>query len=257
MARVFITGSSDGLGLLAARLLIEQGHSVIAHARSEQRSEQTRTALPGADQVVIGDLSSIEQTRGLAGQVNALGGVDAVIYNAGVGPYERRRVETADGLSHVFEIDVLAPYILTALIARPRRMVYLTSGMHRGGDPALDDPQWEHRAWRGSQAYSDAKLFDLTLALAIARRWPDVRSNAVSPGWVPTKMGGAGAPDDLVQGVLTQAWLAVSDEPAALVSGGYFFHKQPQQPHPAARSPEVQDALTDYCARLSGIALPA
>jgi NAD(P)-dependent dehydrogenase (short-subunit alcohol dehydrogenase family) len=257
MARVFITGSSDGLGLLAARLLIEQGHSVIAHARSEQRSEQTRTALPGADQVVIGDLSSIEQTRGLAGQVNALGGVDAVIYNAGVGPYERRRVETADGLSHVFEIDVLAPYILTALIARPRRMVYLTSGMHRGGDPALDDPQWEHRAWRGSQAYSDAKLFDLTLALAIARRWPDVRSNAVSPGWVPTKMGGAGAPDDLVQGVLTQAWLAVSDEPAALVSGGYFFHKQPQQPHPAARSPEVQDALTDYCGRLSGIALPA
>jgi NAD(P)-dependent dehydrogenase (short-subunit alcohol dehydrogenase family) len=257
MARVFITGSSDGLGLLAARLLIEQGHSVIAHARSEQRSEQTRTALPGADQVVIGDLSSIEQTRGLAGQVNALGGVDAVIYNAGVGPYERRRVETADGLSHVFEIDVLAPYILTALIARPRRMVYLTSGMHRGGDPALDDPQWEHRAWRGSQAYSDAKLFDLTLALAVARRWPDVRSNAVSPGWVPTKMGGAGAPDDLVQGVLTQAWLAVSDEPAALVSGGYFFHKQPQQPHPAARSPEVQDALTDYCGRLSGIALPA
>jgi NAD(P)-dependent dehydrogenase (short-subunit alcohol dehydrogenase family) len=257
MARVFITGSSDGLGLLAARLLIEQGHSVIAHARSEQRSEQTRTALPGADQVVIGDLSSIEQTRGLAGQVNALGGVDAVIYNAGVGPYERRRVETADGLSHVFEIDVLAPYILTALIARPRRMVYLTSGMHRGGDPALDDPQWEHRAWRGSQAYSDAKLFDLTLALAIARRWPDVRSNAVSPGWVPTKMGGAGAPDDLVQGALTQAWLAVSDEPAALVSGGYFFHKQPQQPHPAARSPEVQDALTDYCGRLSGIALPA
>jgi NAD(P)-dependent dehydrogenase (short-subunit alcohol dehydrogenase family) len=257
MARVFITGSSDGLGLLAARLLIEQGHSVIAHARSEQRSEQTRTALPGADQVVIGDLSSIEQTRGLAGQVNALGGVDAVIYNAGVGPYERRRVETADGLSHVFEIDVLAPYILTALIARPRRMVYLTSGMHRGGDPALDDPQWEHRAWRGSQAYSDAKLFDLTLALAVARRWPDVRSNAVSPGWVPTKMGGAGAPDDLVQGVLTQAWLAVSDEPAALVSGGYFFHKQPQQPHPAARSPEAQDALTDYCARLSGIALPA
>jgi NAD(P)-dependent dehydrogenase (short-subunit alcohol dehydrogenase family) len=257
MARVFITGSSDGLGLLAARLLIEQGHSVIAHARSEQRSEQTRTALPGADQVVIGDLSSIEQTRGLAGQVNALGGVDAVIYNAGVGPYERRRVETADGLSHVFEIDVLAPYILTALIARPRRMVYLTSGMHRGGDPALDDPQWEHRAWRGSQAYSDAKLFDLTLALAVARRWPDVRSNAVSPGWVPTKMGGAGAPDDLVQGALTQAWLAVSDEPAALVSGGYFFHKQPQQPHPAARSPEVQDALTDYCGRLSGIALPA
>jgi NAD(P)-dependent dehydrogenase (short-subunit alcohol dehydrogenase family) len=169
MARVFITGSSDGLGLMAARLLIEEGHSVIGHARSEHRAEQTRTALPGAEQVVTGDLSSMEQTRGVAGQVNALGDVDAVIYNAGVGPYERQRVETADGLAHVFEIDVLAPYILTALIARPRRLVYLTSGMHRGGVPALDDPQWEHRAWRGSQAYSDAKLYDLALAMAVGR----------------------------------------------------------------------------------------
>jgi NAD(P)-dependent dehydrogenase (short-subunit alcohol dehydrogenase family) len=257
MARVFITGSSDGLGLMAARLLIKEGHSVIAHARSEQRAGQTRTALPGAEQVVTGDLSSIEQTRGVGGQVNALGDVDAVIYNAGVGPYERRRIKTVDGLSHVFEINVLAPYILTALIARPRRVVYLTSGMHRGGDLALDDPQWEYRPWRGSQAYSDSKLCDLALAMAVARRWPHVRSNAVNPGWVPTKMGGAGAPDDLAQGALTQAWLAVSDDPAALVSGRYFFHKQPEQFHPAARSPKVQDVLTDYCARLSGIPLPA
>ncbi len=69
-------------------------------------------------------------------------------------------------------------------------------------------------------------------------------------------MGGAGAPDYLTQEYLTQAWLTASDEPAALVSGCCFFHKR-QQFHPAARSPEVQDALTDYCARLSGIPLPA
>jgi NAD(P)-dependent dehydrogenase (short-subunit alcohol dehydrogenase family) len=256
MARVFITGSSDGLGLMAARLLIEEGHSVIAHARDEQRAGQTRATLPGAKQVVTGDLSSITQTRGVAEQVNALGDVDAVIYNAAVGPDERRRIETADGLSHVFEINVLAPYVLTALIARPRRVIYLTSGLHRGGDPALDDPQWEHRAWRGPQAYSDSKLYDVALAMAVARRWPEVLSNAVAPGWVPTKMGGAGAPDDLAQGSQTQAWLAVSDETAALVSGCYFFHQQQEQFHPAARSPQVQDALTDYCAQLSGIQLP-
>jgi NAD(P)-dependent dehydrogenase (short-subunit alcohol dehydrogenase family) len=257
MARVFITGSSDGLGLMAARLLIDEGHFVIAHARGKPRADETRAALPGAEHVVIGDLSSIEETRGVASQVNALGDLDAVIYNAGVGPNERRRIETADGLSHVFEINVLAPYILTALITRPRRAVYLTSGMHRGGDPALDDPQWEHRAWRGSQAYSDSKLCDLALAMSVARRWPDVLSNAVNPGWVPTKMAGAGAPDDLTQGALTQVWLAAGDEPAILVSGEYFFHKQRQQAHRAARSAKFQDALTDYCAQLSGIRLPA
>ncbi len=183
MARAFITGSSDGLGLMAARLLIEEGHSVIAHARGEQRAEETLAALPGAERVVTGDLSSMAHTRDVAAQVNALGGVDAVIYNSSVGPCERRRIETADGLSHVFEVNVLAPYILTSLIARPRRLVYLTSGMHRGGDPALDDPQWQHRGWRCPQAYSDSKLklYDLTLALAVARRWPHVRSNASTP----------------------------------------------------------------------------
>jgi NAD(P)-dependent dehydrogenase (short-subunit alcohol dehydrogenase family) len=256
VSKVLVTGSADGLGQIAAQQLVAGGHEVVLHARDRRRAEYALNETPGAADALVGDLASIGQTQALAEAANAAGRFDAVIHNAGVG-YRGPRIETGDGLEHVFAINVLAPYLLTTLMTPPDRLVYLTSGMHRGGDPALDDPQWEHRAWRGSQAYSDAKLFDLTLALAVARRWPDVRSNAVSPGWVPTKMGGAGAPDDLVQGALTQAWLAVSDEPAALVSGGYFFHKQPQQPHPAARSPEAQDALTDYCGRLSGIALPA
>src|ERR1700684_4182874 len=224
MARVFITGSSDGLGQMAAQLLIEQGHSVVLHARSEQRGNEALAAVPGAESVVIGDLTSIAQTRHVAEEVNPLGLFDAIIHNAGVGYREPRRIATEDGLPHVFAVNTLAPYILTALITRPKRLVYLSSGLHRGGDTSLKDLAWNDRPWQGQQAYSDTKLHDVLLAFAIARRWPQVFSNAVEPGWVATKMGGAGATDDLDQGHRTQVWLAASDDPAAKVTGEYFYH---------------------------------
>jgi NAD(P)-dependent dehydrogenase (short-subunit alcohol dehydrogenase family) len=167
-----------------------------------------------------------------------------------------RRVETPDGLGQVFAVNVLAPYLLTCLIERPDRLVYLSSGMHRGGNPDLDDPQWARRRWNGAQAYSDSKLFDVVLAFAVARLWPDVLANAMTPGWVPTKMGGPGAPDDMALAPVTQAWLAVSTDPAATVSGGYFYHQQPAETNPAARDVKVQDELLSYCAGLAGEKLP-
>jgi NAD(P)-dependent dehydrogenase (short-subunit alcohol dehydrogenase family) len=208
VSRVFITGSSDGLGLMAARLLVADGHSVTLHARDQHRADDTRAALPQAAGVVIGDLSSIAGMRQVAGQANASGRFDAVIHNAGIGYREPRRVETGDGLAQVFAVNVLAPYLLTALTERPDRLVYLSSGMHRGEDAGLDDPQWTHRRWNGAQAYSDSKLFDVMLAFAVARRWPSVLSSALEPGWVPTKMGGPGAPGDMSLAPVTQAWLA-------------------------------------------------
>jgi NAD(P)-dependent dehydrogenase (short-subunit alcohol dehydrogenase family) len=255
MASVFITGSTDGLGLMAAEMLLRDGHVVTLHARNEHRAKDVRLRVPEANGVVVGDLSSIAQVRAIADQADAKGRFDAVIHNAGVGYRERRRIETIDGLAHVFAINVLGPYLLTALMTRPDRLVYLSSGMAHGGDGDLSDPQWTTRRWDGAQAYSDSKLFDIILAFGVARHWPDVRSNSVEPGWVPTKMGGAGAPDDMALAPVTQAWLAVGDDPAAMVTAQHFFHQRSRGTAPVTHSAEHQDALLDYCAELTGTSL--
>lgn len=256
MARIFITGSSDGLGRMAAELLIEQGHKVVLHARNGQRGREALAAVPGAETVLAADLSSILQTKSLAEQVNALGSFDAVIHNAGVGYRAARRFETEDGLPLEFAVNTLGPYILTALIRKPKRLVYLSSGLHQNGDPSLKDLAWKQRPWKGQQAYSDTKLHDVMLAFAMARRWRDVLSNTLEPGWVATKMGGPSAPDDLEQGRRTQVWLAASEDAAAKVTGEYFYHMQLRKPHPAARDVATQERLLSACKQLSGVKLP-
>lgn len=257
MARVFITGSSDGLGKMAAELLIEQGHSVVLHARSEARAQDAKEAVPEAEGVVVGDLASIQQTRKVAEQVNQLGSFDAVIHNAGVGYREPKRGDTEDGLPHVFAVNTLAPYVLTALMQRPKRLVYLSSGLHQQGDASLKDLLWKERTWQGQQAYSDTKLHDVLLAFAVARRWTDVLSNAIEPGWVATKMGGPNASDDLDQGHRTQVWLAVSDDEKAKRSGEYFYHMRRRTPKAETRDANVQEQLMEMCKKISGIDLPS
>ncbi len=256
MARVFITGSSDGLGRMAAQLLIEQGDSVVLHARNQQRAEEARAAVPQAGGCVIGDFASIAQTRSVAEQVNRLGAFDAVIHNAAIGYREPRRVETEDGLSHVFAINTLAPYLLAALIDRPKRLVFVSSELHRRGQGKLDDLQWQTRTWRGNQAYSDTKLHNVLLAFALARRWPAVLSNALEPGWVATKMGGPRATGDLDLAHRTQVWLATSQDPGATVSGEYFYHRHLKAPSKAARDTARQEQLLAACKEASGVDLP-
>lgn len=256
MARVLVTGSSDGLGRLTAGLLVEQGHKVVLHARDATRGREALAAVPGAESVLTGDLTSLAQSRALAEQANAAGPFDAVIHNAAAGFREKRRIETADGLPHVFAVNTLAPYVLTALINRPRRLVYVGSELHRRGDATLDDLAWERRSWNGHQAYCDSKLHITLLAFAVARRWPEVLSNALEPGWMPTKMGGPRATGDLETGSRTQAWLATGDDLEAMVTGGYFHHLRPRKPSGAARDVERQERLLAECERLSGVVLP-
>ena len=165
----------------------------------------------------------------VADEVNKLGRFDAVIHNAGVG-YREGRVETEPGVPSLFAVNVLAPYVLTALIERPKRSVYVSSSMHRGVRPRVDDLLWTKRPWSGSSAYAESKLCDVLLAFAVARRWEEVKSNALEPGWVATKMGGPSAPGDLHQGCLTQAWLATSEDKLARSTGSYFYHQKTSRP---------------------------
>jgi NAD(P)-dependent dehydrogenase (short-subunit alcohol dehydrogenase family) len=255
MAQIFITGSSDGLGLMEARMLVSQGHKVVLHGRNRDRADEALSKVSGAMTAVVGDLASIAETMSLAGQVNGLGPFDAVIHNAGVYG-ESCCALTVDGLPEIFAVNSLAPYILTCLIRRPKRLVYTSSGMHRSGDATLSDLTWSRRPCDASSAYSDSKLHNVILAFAVARTWPGVLSNAVDPGWAATKMGGRGAPVSIDEGARTQVWLAVSREKETLVSGRYFSHLQPRSCHPAAADPAVQDKYISECARLSGVAFP-
>ncbi len=253
MARIFITGSSDGLGRMAARLLVADGHRVVLHARSEARGREAMAAVPGAEDVVVGDFASLAQVRGVAEAANGMGAFDAVIHNAAVGYKEKRRELTEDGLPAVFQVNTLAPYMLTGLIQRPKRLVYISSELHRRVGAGLDDLLWERRTWNGNKAYSETKLHCTLLAFAAARRWQGVLANSVEPGWVATKMGGPRASGDLEAGPRTQAWLAVSEDARTRVSGEHWYHMAPRAANPVAREMDVQEQLLERCAGLSGV----
>lgn len=254
MAIVFITGSTDGLGRAAAERLLDGGHQVVLHARSAQRARTIGDIASRASGVVIGDLSKAADIGGIADQVNAIGRMDAVIHNAGVYT-EPNRGSTPEGHARTFAINTLASYLLTALLDRPDRLVFISSGLHRGGEGSLDDIDWTRRPWDPARAYAESKLYIVALTLALARRWPNVLSNAVDPGWVRTKMGGAGAPVDLDTGQRTQSWLAVSEDPAAMVSGQYWHHLRQERPARQAADPAFQDQLMAKLSELTGVSL--
>lgn len=240
MARIFITGSADGLGQLTAQSLIGKGHSVVLHARNDSRGEHALGVTPGAERVLTGDLSDMEATKNLAKAVNEIGPFDAVIHNAGVYQVPAQQL---------FMVNTLAPYILSCLIRKPGRLIYLSSGMHLGGHSRFD----AFKSDISRISYSDTKLHVLMLCKAVARRWPGVYANAVDPGWVPTRMGGRGATGSLQKGYETQVWLAEGTDENANLSGAYFFHRQEHRYHPEADDIASQDRLFDLCQEITGV----
>lgn len=242
MSRFLVTGASAGLGLLTATSLADAGHDVVMHARNPDRIIDGNV-LDRMHGVVYGDLADDAETRHVAEQADRYGPFDAVIQNAGV----------IDG-PEVVAVNVVAPYLLTALMTPPARMVVLSSSMHRSGSS-----RHARAAIMGERAasYSDSKLFVTAFALAIAKRWPGTLAHAVDPGWVPTRMGGPSATDNLTEGHRTQEWLATAS-PSLIHprSGGYWYHRSAGSPHPAALDPEFQDEIIDALEERTGVALP-
>ena len=226
MKKIFITGSTTGLGFLAGQQLLDQGHQVVFHARNEKSALEAKRKLNKDVPFVIGDVSNIEDIKSVARQANSLGPFDVIIHNVGV--YEANS-------KTLLTVNVLTPFILSTTLQQPERMVFLSSGMHLSGEMNLEAPN-----------YSDSKLYDLMLTKYFARKWPGTYINAVDPGWVPTRMGGAGAPDDLLKGAETQVWLSVSNDSEALVSGKYFHHKKQRKSNPLADSSDIQDRLVAH-----------
>lgn len=251
MVRVFITGSSDGIGLAAAKSLADKGHQVTLHARNAERAKQTREAVPKAEGILIGDLTSISETKNLAEEANKTGSFDAIIQNAGIGyGGTSTREMTSDGISAVFACNTLAPYILTCLMNKPKsRILFMSSDSHYGGDESLKN-------CTTSSSYGNSKLHDTMLANAFARRWNDVQSVSMHPGWVKTKMGGsAPGTTDKPARVLTE-WAAGEGFAAKLKSGAFFTTSGEDSAHPGAANVDKQEELLKICSDLSGVAVP-
>jgi len=239
MSRILVTGSADGLGRLTAESLLLDGHQVVVHARNHDRASTLAALVRRGADLIIADFTDRDAVRRSAADLADLPPLDAVIHNVGVwsGPA-------------VMPVNIVAPYLLTALLPLPRRLIYLSSGSHYGGRPSLDGVDWSGHS---SGSYSDSKLYVTALAVAIGRLHPGVLSNAVDPGWVPTRMGGAGAPDDLELGHRTQEWLAVSEEPEAMTTGGYWYHRQRRIPHRAVTDTTFHDRLLKALADETGV----
>ena len=233
---ILVTGASTGLGLATADTLARAGHSVVLHARRPDRLTDP-TAADRMHATVFGDLADSDAVLEVARQADEFGRFDAVIHNAGV----------IDG--PVTAVNVIAPYLLMAALTPPARSIVLSSGMHRSGSPDLN------RAFAGRGDYSTSKLLVTTLAMWLAAN-TDTLSHAVDPGWVPTRMGGRGAPDSLEEGHRTQEWLATADattiDPA---TGGYWYHRQARAPHPATTDPVFQAKLVERLADETGFQL--
>ncbi|KAI5200445.1 hypothetical protein AUEXF2481DRAFT_32921 [Aureobasidium subglaciale EXF-2481] len=254
--RILITGSSDGLGLLTARLLTSRSHQVILHARNPSRANDATTACPSAHATIIGDLSTLAGIKAFAKEADAHGPFDAVMHNAGLylGPFRR----TEDGLPALVAVNTVAPYVLACLMQKPGRLVFVSSQLHRNGDAGLRDVDWKERGeekWNSGQAYGDSKLHNIMFAFAFNRHYA-IPTASVDPGWVQTKMGGPSAMDDLDAAVETFAMVATGEGDCKNKDVGHWYQMKERDFSQEAKDVETQEKLLNILERVSGVKIP-
>lgn len=249
MPTICVTGSSDGIGLATVRLLLARGHKVLVHARSEERGRPVIDALDGDAHLVTGDLSRMPEVHALAGQVREHGPLAVLAHNAGVWVRGHVLPMTPDGFETTFAVNVLAPHLLTALLADQLtdRLVWLGSGMAGSGRPKPSALGGERNT---RQAYADSKACDVALAMAWGRRLPHVASAALDPGWVRTKLASDGAPGDVADAADALAFCCTD---ADLASAPYWKDRAPVPVPGRLRDEGLQDAIAAACDQLAGL----
>jgi NAD(P)-dependent dehydrogenase (short-subunit alcohol dehydrogenase family) len=270
---VLVTGGSDGIGAAAARRLARRGDRVLLAGRSPDKTAAVAAEI-GAEPHVA-DFADLDQVRALAATLKErYPRIDVLVNNAGLiaGEY---RIETADGHELTFQVNHLAPFLLTALLRDPlgagRATVITTSsqaGATRRATLDLDDLELT-RGYGGLRAYMASKLANVLFTRELARRWAPlgVTAAAVHPGLVRTGWGHTGpAPVRLVvgsparlfmrspdRGADTIVWLATTTPGADWPNGGYFSDRKPARPHPLAADEDLARGLWERSLALAGL----
>jgi retinol dehydrogenase-12 len=252
MTKVLVTGSSDGIGKETAVLLAREGARVIVHGRTGARAAEAAQGIAGAESWIC-DFASLDSVRSAAAKLPP--GIDVLINNAGV--YLQARQLTKDGYEATFQINHLAPFLLTNLLlpsmSEGSRIVNVSSQVHSGAEIAWDDLMGE-RGYSGYGAYGQSKLANLLFTRELARRQKKATVNALHPGVIGTKLlrGGFGAMGggSLAQGAETPVYLALSKEVEG-VTGKYFVRRSETRPSPQALDDEAAQRLWDVSERLT------
>lgn len=253
--KVLITGSTDGIGLEAARLLLAEGHHVLVHGRNPEKLARVQSdlaALAGGGVVegFLADLSDLAEVERLATTVRAKHTtLDVLINNAGV--YRTPSPRSKDGFDVRFAVNTFAPYVLTEallpLLGATGRVVNLSSAAQSPVD--LEALAGEPRLADGA-AYAQSKLaltmWSRDLALRLGDDGPVVV--AVNPGsllatnMVRDAFGVPGADIGIGADILRRAALSTEFADA---SGAYFDNDRGAfgSPHPDALDPQKTEAL--------------
>ncbi|MEX5234930.1 SDR family NAD(P)-dependent oxidoreductase [Kocuria arenosa] len=268
---VVITGASDGIGAAAARELTARGHEVVVVGRSDEKT--AAVAGPLGARHFTADFARLDDVRRLARDLQeTVPRIDVLVNNAG-GIFDRREL-TPDGHERTWQVNHLAPFLLThllldGLLAEGAAVLNTSSiASHIGRlspETLVDD-----RRWSPQRAYGDTKLANILFTRGLERRYGPhgLSAAAFHPGGVATNFA-SGTTTALrylyrtrlgrrlmitpEQGAETLVWLAEGAAGRDWRSGGYYVKKRPARAPSRAADDALADALWQRSAELAGL----